>query len=167
MDKFHFTKITLKLSDTRNSIIVSGYGVNQTVAFSDLGLTKGDNIAPNVLGSAFWEIARGDFDESDYKNKISNRRLTSLSKALRKAFDTKDKPFIKGVPRFTITNPSQALVEKEGRNRTVQYDDSTHAPDYQTPEKVYEKLADAEAYLKKHDENYNKASSNYYSPDDE
>lgn len=161
MDKFHFTKITLKLSDTRNSIIVSGYEVNITVAFSDLGLTNADNTTPNVLAVVFWKIARGEFHESDYKNKTSKRRLTSLSAAFKEAFGTKDKPFLKGVPRFNIKNPSKVLAEEKARGRSAQFNEGFHSPTHnQTPDE------DTNKWLEENDSGFKKPSSNYYPPDD-
>jgi len=167
MDKFHFTKITFKVSDSGKKLIVSGYETNKPAAYSDLGLTLGDNMTLNVLGETFWEIAGGKFD---YKNKVSRRRLVELTKALKNAFYTKDKPFKNGMPRYSITNPSKISAEKKARDNTTEFDDGFHAPTFQHPESNEirnEEITSAVKFLKKHGLDVEKSSSEYpYSDED-
>jgi len=161
MDNLKFTKIKFKVSDTERSINVSVGDTNKPIACSDLGLTLSDNMTPNVLGVTFWEIARGEFD---YKDRISKRRLTSLSEALKKAFGIKDRPFIKGVPRFAVTNPSKESAKEKAKCKSNEYIDNRHSPDSKPfnpavdlsePEKV------GDEWLAKDDPEYGKPSSNY------
>jgi hypothetical protein len=167
MDNLKFIEITLKLGETRSSVIVSARGLTRTVAFSDLGLAKVDNISPNVLATAFWEIARGEFK---YQDKTSKRRLADLSATLKSAFGIDDRPFRKGVPRFVVTNPSKVVTTKKAELKTVPFDEQNHSfesdavepePSQPPPEKT------GDRWLEENDDEYGKSSSNYLPTDDE
>jgi len=164
MDNLKFTDIILKINDSANSIIISVGDTNKTVAYSDLGLARPNNITPNVQAIAFWEIVRREFD---YKKRTNRRRLASLSTALRQAFGANDTPFRMGEARFTITNPSKLLARK-AKSKTDQHNEDYHSTDNLTPDRVLESemsQTEKDKWLEENDSDFGTTQSTYVSLD--
>lgn len=153
MERLLFKEITICIDPDKYVLRVSARDKKATISFRILGLTNKNEITLNRQGEIFIDMANGNYSP-DESGKV--RAISRLSNSLRKAFGTKDSPFLKGKPQFKLNIPKYTEAKRRAAYRTITYDD----------EIAVKKYDNANDFFRNHDPSFDPHSP-LYSPDED
>jgi|GEM_PF-5760252 len=184
LPQLNFSEILILVDPEQLTLCISARGIQKRVPFATLGLTQKNLVTLNAQGNTFMSLGNQSFRIND---KGSKKAIARLSKCLRDAFGTKDKPFRNYIPEFGIRIPKDKESARRGRRKTISYDDQVasasasedvdmedefirnHDASYDdqvASASASEDVDMADEFLRNHDASYGKPGSNYCTESD-